>query len=330
LLSFVNSRLRMRKLRIAAAALFAVLGLIVIAPSTSRGLALTEASAAEPEKLAPAAEGPYQAAYDRFLSAAEALYEDVNAGSMRSATQRLADIEDQFRNLSMKEIATAEGIHALAQTITELKRTSAAVKQSETKWKSGAAALRLAADALAHPDKPIWHRYRTVLEDDLAKIGQALPKQTAISGPAPRAAVAAFDQLSSHYSVIRTAALLRNEPWKIERSDSVLRYASRVYRAESPKGELLLGTVEPLKEAIYGLFPGNKEASTAVVPPIGVVPPSWGWSAMMGSFIVTILTWVGWRRYKYEEYSGKNDSYVKPDESKDAARQWLSKWTRKK
>ncbi|TVY04590.1 sporulation protein YpjB [Cohnella terricola] len=330
MLSFMTSPWRMRKLRIAGAALIAVLGLIVIAPSTGRGLAFAEASATGPEKLAPAAGRPYQLAYDRFLSTAEALYEDVNAGLMRSASQRLTDIEEQFRNLSMKEIATAEGIHALAQTITELKRTSAAVKRDITKWKSGAAALRLAADALAHPDKPIWHRYRTVLQEDLAKIGQALPKQTSVSGPAPRTAVAAFDQLSSHYSVIRTAALLRNEPWIIERSDSVLRYASRIYRAESPKGELLQSTVEPLKEAINGLFPSNKEASTAVVPPVGVVPPSWGWSAMMGSFIVTILTWVGWRRYKYEEYSGKSDSYGKPDESKDAARQWLNKWTRKK
>ncbi|WP_182300639.1 sporulation protein YpjB [Cohnella cholangitidis] len=270
-----------------------------------------------------AGSGSGSPAIDKFLAASEALYQAVNKGNLEAALGGLEEIELRFRNLPMKAIGTAEGIHALANSITELKRTSAALRPDERKWKSGAAALRLAADALAHPDKPIWHQYRAVIEDDIVKIHKAMPQATSVTSPVSSSVRAAFDQLTEHYRLIRTAAMLQSEPWKVERSDSVVRYAGRIYDADSPSAELLLGTIPPLREALNGLFPG-KEASTAIVPPVNVVPPSWGWSAMMGSFIVTILTWVGWRRYKVDEYAGKDRRTSAKRE--DAAQKWLNKW----
>ncbi|TFE30025.1 hypothetical protein E2980_04525 [Cohnella luojiensis] len=268
-------------------------------------------------------------AFKRFLTATESLYDAVNKGELSKAINDLKEIEVQFRNLPMKEIATVDGIHALAQSITDMKRAIAAVKPNEEKWKSGSATLRLAADALVHPDKPIWHQYRSVLQEDLAKMRKAIPQSGTISGPAPESALLAFHQLSEHYRVIRTAAILQTEPWKVERSDSVIRYARRILHADSPTNQLLQGTIQPLQEAMDDLFPGNKETSAAFVPPLPVAPPSWGWSAMMGSFIVTILTWVGWRRYKVDEYSRIVKSPPKRDEQEDAAQRLMKRWNSK-
>jgi sporulation protein YpjB len=310
--SFKNKDHRGYKLRLTWIIITCLLAMFVLVPSPVWGNAKgTGSSAGSP-------------AIEKFLSASEALYQAVNKGNLAAALRSLEEIELQFRNLPMKAIGTAEGIHALANSITELKRTSAALRPDERKWKSGAAALRLAADALAHPDKPIWHQYRTVIENDIVSINKAMPQGTSVTGPISGSVRAAFEQLTEHYRVIRTAAMLQSEPWKVERSDSVVRYASRIYGAESPSAELLLGTIPPLKEALDGLFPG-KEASTAVVPPVNVVPPSWGWTAMMGSFIVTILTWVGWRRYKVDEYAGK-DRRGSSSKREDAAQKWLNKW----
>ena len=268
-------------------------------------------------------------AFERFLTATESLYDAVNKGELAEASNDLKEIEVQFRNLPMKEIATVDGIHALAQSITDMKRAIAAVEPNEAKWKSGSATLRLAADALVHPDKPIWHQYRSVLQEDLAKLRKAIPQSGSISGPAPESAQLAFHQLFEHYHVIRTAVILQTEPWKVERSDSVIRYASRVLHADSPTNQLLQGTIQPLEEAMDDLFPGNKETSVAFVPPLSVAPPSWGWSAMMGSFIVTILTWIGWRRYKDDEYSRIGKSPSQRDEQEDAAQRLLKRWNSK-
>ncbi len=264
-------------------------------------------------------------AYERFLSTTEALYDAVNKGKLDEARQSLTEIEREFRSLPMKGIMTSDGIHALAQSITEMKRTVAAVSPNENKWKSGAAALRLAADALAHPNKPIWHQYRAILGEDIIRIGKGLQQKTSTDGPVPESALNAFNQLSEHYHMIRTAALIKTEPWKVERSDSVIRYVTRIFRADPPNEDLLNGFIPPLQEAMDGLFPGGKEASTAIVPP--VAPPPWGWTAMMGSFIVTILTWVGWRRYRVDDYK-RSGKPLQLEEPEDAAQRLLKRWKR--
>jgi len=240
-------------------------------------------------------------AFGRFLTAVEALYGAVNNGKLEESRENLMEVEQQFRNLPMKEIATAEGIQALAQSITDMKRATSAVQPNELKWRTGAAALRLAADALVHPDQPIWHQYRTLIQEDIERMSRTLNQNGHASSPIAESTLHAFDQLQEHYHMIRTAAMLQSEPWKIERSDSVVRYVSRIYHAVTPQAVHLQGTIRPLQEALYELFPDNNASSTTLVPPVGGAPPTWGWTAMMGTFIVTILTWVGWRRYKFKD-----------------------------
>ncbi|MFC7147203.1 sporulation protein YpjB [Cohnella cellulosilytica] len=295
--------------------------------AAASGAAAASAPSGEPS---PASSVSGQA-YEKFLATAERLYEAVNGGQLEAAVQRLGELERQLRSLPMKTIATAEGIRALAGDVAEMKRTVAALSPDEAKWKKGAASLRLAADALAHPDKPIWHRYRTVLQEDINKLAAAVESGTAKQGGPPAPAVrAAFEPLAEHYGLIRTAALLRAEPWKIERIDSALRYASRIYEAQAPKPELVRGTLEPIREALRELFPEGGGASETLVPPLGAVPPSWGWSAMMGTFIVTILTWVGWKRYKLDDaFGGSGDAYRR-DDREDAAERLLGRWRKKK
>ncbi len=273
-------------------------------------------------------------AYEKFLASAERLYESVNGGQHEAAMQRLNDIERQLRSLPMKTIASAEGIRALAHDVAELKRTAVSLSPDEAKWKNDAASLRLAADALAHPDKPIWHRYRTVLQEDINKLEDALkagtPEQDGLSGGSASSVRSAFEQLSGHYGLIRTAALLRAEPARIERVDSALRYASRIYEAQSPNPLHVRGTLEPIRESVLELFPEGGGASETFVPPLGATPPSWGWSAMMGTFIVTILTWVGWKRYKLDGAFGGSSGSFSREDREDAAERLLGRWRKKK
>ncbi|WP_256757322.1 sporulation protein YpjB [Cohnella sp. WQ 127256] len=286
-----------RRLPLAGLLIVGVLGMLIIAPSVAWG-GVTNKSDQLTSIDKSSATG---VAYNRFLAATETLYIAVNKGDLEQSLRDLQEIEQQFLLLPMKEIATVEGIQALAHSITEMKRITAAVKPDMLKWKSGAAELRLAADALVHPNAPIWYRYRAILQEDIVKINESISQisqNAAASGSVSDAVHEAYNLLSEHYRVIRTAVILQSEPWKVEWSDSVLRYAGRIYDAKSPNVQLLQSTIAPLKEAMENLFPFNKEVSTTIVTPIGVAPPSWGWSAMMGSFIVTILTWVGWRRYR--------------------------------
>ncbi|MFC4599050.1 sporulation protein YpjB [Cohnella hongkongensis] len=319
----LRMRMRIEALTLTGLGLALVFGLLAAFPGAAKA------------EGAPQGDPPTDAsvsgqAYERFLAAAERLYESVNGGRQAAAQEQLNEIEQQLRSLPMKAIATAEGIRALAHDVAELKRTLAAVRPDEAKWRNGAASLRLAADELAHPDRPLWHRYDTVVQEDINKLAASLGDDAGRLGRLEPAVHQAFGQLSEHYGLVRTAALLRADPWVIERIDTVLRYAGRIYEAQSPKPELVQGTLAPIREAFGELFPDRGAASETVVPPLGAAPPSWGWSAMMGTFIVTILTWAGWRRYKYEEAMGGHAGGARPDEREDAAERWLGSWRRRK
>lgn len=260
---------------------------------------------------------------NRFLKASEGLYEAVNKGKLEEALTGLFDVEQAFRSLPMNSITSVEGIQALAHNITELKRAAASVSPDQDKWRKSAAALRLSADALSHPASPIWHQYRTILIENVYRMKTVLGKKDTDTNAVVKEALEEFNLMTQHYYVIRTAALLQSEPWKIERSDSVVRYVSRVLSATPPNPLLWPSIIPQLEEAMEGLFPPNKSAESALVPPVAA--PPWGWSAMMGSFIVTILTWVGWRRYRADPYIPAGKS-AKSEEPHDAAERLLNIW----
>jgi sporulation protein YpjB len=258
-----------------------------------------------------------------FLEASEALYEAVNEGRIDAALSRVKETERLFRSLPMNNIATAEGIQALARNITELKRAAAAASPDKQIWEWSAATLRLAADALAHPDQPIWHQYRAILQEDIVRLSEELEQKSAASGAVSKAAHNAYDQLTEHYRLIRTSVLLQLEAWKVERGDSAVRYVSRVLSAAPPNPALLQGVIPLLEATMEGLFPPSKTTESTFAPPIA--GPPWGWSAMMGSFIVTILTWVGWRRYRADPYTTIGKA-LKPSETQDAAERLFKSW----
>lgn len=244
-----------------------------------------------------------EAAYIRFLASAEKFYKQVNEGKLREAAAELKRTETLFRSLPMDGIATAEGVDALAGILVELKRTAAAVSPAEGRWSEGAAKLRLAADALVHPANPLWHGYREVLRNDAAALEQAVKRLEAAGGeggpatePDRQAVREALATLSRRYELIRAPVLLSSsETFRVERADSVLRYAARLFGAAQADPARLARTLPAVREALEGLFPAGRDKA-AFVP--AIAGPPWVWPISVGAFIVTMLSWVGYRNYR--------------------------------
>ncbi|MBB6674114.1 sporulation protein YpjB [Cohnella nanjingensis] len=250
-----------------------------------------------------------------FRDAAEALYLAVQQGEPLAVHRRLQDAETAFRGLPMERIPSAEGIHALSGSVAEMKRALAAATPDESKVQTAAGALRLAADALASPDRSLWFQYRKLMMEEIATLAAG------ISGTPPRVteeAKTAFDRLSGHYALIRTAVAISREPSVLERGDSVFRYGERVIAAARPEGKLLTGLIEPLRDAVAGLFPPTGEEPAAGP---ALIPPAWGFIATIGSFIVTVLTYAGWRKYRFDRQGGSGPEGE--GRRKDAADRWL-------
>ncbi|MBB6735453.1 sporulation protein YpjB [Cohnella zeiphila] len=236
-------------------------------------------------------------AVSAFRSAADSLYDALTKGNRLEASRQLTAAEKAFRALPMTAIPTAEGVEALAGSVTEMKRALASLQPDDERLQRAAGALRLAADVLTRPEEPLWLQYKPLLLEDADKLDAALADKGKDGAPGGQA-LAALERIQTRYALIRTAVLMtREEPSAVVRTDSVLRYAERVLKADRPDSSLLGGLAEPVREALAGLFPDSGEPQTAVP---ALMPPTWGFAATVGSFIVTILSWAGWRRYRYD------------------------------
>ncbi len=299
--------------------LVALLAWGVALPPAAGAVAPSAASAAASpahDKAAPAEAAKTQGRIRAFNDAAVALYEAVRRGDNKEMLRRLNEAETRFRELPLAEVRTVEGIEALAGTMAEMKRAAAAVTPDPERREKAATALRLAADELAHPERPLWHQYRPLIADDIDRLEQLTKGARRL----PAEALPAYERLAGHYRLIRTAVLLRGEPWIVERSDAVLTYAGRLIRAANPDPALIAGMFAPLREAMAGLFPPDPDAPSAAVPVY--VPPPWGFSAAIGSLILTVLAWNGWRRFRFERARGpRRNGPERPRE--DAASRWL-------
>ena len=247
------------------------------------------AAAAVPQQQA-------QSAAQAFLQEAEALYEAVNGGDAAAISRRAARTEQRLRRLPMQGVATAEGIEALARSVARMKRLAAAVSPDPDKLRMQAAEIRLAADAIAHPQAPMWRRYGAIMLEDLRLLEEAIADKASPADMRSR-----LQDMQSHYLLIRTAVLIHAPTYKVEKADSVLRYAERVLGAEKLNPAYVDGLVPSLRDAIGELFPAQDASASTPVAPLPTAGPPWGWSAFMGAFIVAVLSWVGWHRYRIME-----------------------------
>lgn len=228
-----------------------------------------------------------------FLQEAEALYEAANGGDGTSIAKQAARTEARLRALPMEGVATAEGIEALAGSVSRMKRLAAAVRPDPEKIRNQAAEIRLAADALVHPQTSMWHRYGPILQEDLRLLEKAIAEK---AGQAEQ--LGRLRGLQAHYQLIRTAILIHTQTYKVERADAILRYAERILGAKQPNPVYTADLVPSLQDAVGGLFPVQEQSSSTEAMVTPVSGPPWGWSAFMGVFIVAVLSWAGWRRYQ--------------------------------
>lgn len=305
-----------------------VLALLLMLPGAALGSGFdpnAEQDGSAAHRSADVSSSSSEEEYDRFLRSATVFYTAVNKDDASLMAQSSAVILQRYKMLPLSPAASIDGLQILGDQLAQTKRSLAVAKPDKPRLKREAASLLLAADAMAHAIDPLWHNYRAVLADDLNAWRNALNEgeEPADRGSDTGSASAAIERLRSHYEVIRTAAMLDADPLAVIRADTVLRYATIATRSESSNLALAQGAVQPLADAIFALFPNPGGDQSAVVPT--VAGASWGWTAMMGSFIVTVLTWAGWRRYKDEGVAGMKRGN-NADGRKDAADSLLERW----
>lgn len=234
----------------------------------------------------------------RLEQASEDLYAYVLEGNVAKARQKSEEISQIFISSSFDGMTSVEGVNALSSLIMDLKATLAAAEISPEKWEAAAARLRLAANSLNHPRQPMWLQYYKLIREDLNEMEQSAGANDLQGWKA------ALTRLQSRYNNIRPAVVISRPPEVVNAFDSWLSYAAGVPSSSQPvERARLLEIVSYGQDAARVMFGKERDEPALSLP---LAPPEYStWAVLAGAFIIGVLAYTAYRKYRGENEGWK-------------------------
>lgn len=245
--------------------------------------------------------------WQRVQRSADAIYEAATEGNRQTAYYAGQQLSSQ-----LQELLEADNYIAANQwkmTHQEVKLMLGNIEQGKTAvlWRPQAIRIKLAVDAagaeaIGVPDNAMWLQYDPVIDEDIARIRQAINMRNA---QAYASAGAMLHLLQEHVDRISIAAVMAHKTTEMNALQNSVTYMSRLLEAGERgtiAAQLSQQVLTPVEAAAAVLFSSNDEREQPVIAPIGGgVPHRWIFS--ISSLISSLLAYVSWRKYKHTPYA---------------------------
>lgn len=225
---------------------------------------------------------------------AAVLYRRVLENNMEEVRASITRISNSLQHISFEGQTSVEGIHALSETVVEVKEAAVKFKGDKHFLQQASAKLRLAADSLANSTKPLWLQYYKIVKNDLDALSQAANQNQSATILANRYAV-----LEEHYETIRPAAIIRLEPYQIVQMDAWLSHLKGLSNAKTSDTTQLGSMIAHGEELVNQLFGREKDESAFV--PFVQGPDRRVAGLVISSVIVAVLSYAGYRKYHAQQ-----------------------------
>ncbi|PYE51314.1 hypothetical protein HUB98_04860 [Paenibacillus barcinonensis] len=222
------------------------------------------------------------------------LYRRALENNMEEVRASIARISSSLQHISFEGQTSVEGIHALSETVVEVKEASVKLQADRQLLQEASAKLRLAADSLANRVKPLWLQYYKIVKDDLDALSLAANQNQSAAILAKRYLV-----LEQHYETIRPAAMIRLEPYQIAQTDAWLSHIKGLTHAKQPDAAQLRSMIAHGEQLVNQLFGREKDESAFV--PFVQGPDRRAAGLMISSVIVAALSYAGYRKYRAQQ-----------------------------
>lgn len=264
-------------------------------------LLLVTAGWGNPLWASPAANGQSESSPAASIQAkalnkeVEQLYRHVEEGNVQAVLEDIRRVSGLFEASSFQGLTGVEGIHALAESILEMKEATARATQEPQHWMVSAGKLRMAADSLIHARDALWLQYYKVIREDLRVMGQYAQQQDQAGMRR------AYDSLSEHYELIRPSVVIQRKPEDVNMMESWISYAGGlVASGDTTQVEKVVPQGEEMMNMLFG-----KKKDEPALAPLGEVKEPWTWQLVIAAFILAALTFAGYRKYRGQLYSAK-------------------------
>lgn len=229
-----------------------------------------------------AADREQQAAQLKTLNElAEHFMADVEADHLDEARATILTMKEHVLAIQFKGLVSTEGVEALLESLIQAQQSLNAISISKQDITKTAVKMRLAVDALTHPNQPMWLQYYKVLKED----GQAWQKAVAANDQA--LIDVALKRLIFHYEIIRPALFISRQPSEVNKMDSYLKYLLTDPHADDG---------QQLEMLLNELF--QRSAPTTYVELASPQEHSVLWTSLIGGIIIAVLGYVAWRKYE--------------------------------
>lgn len=234
--------------------------------------------------------------------AAEFVFQYLQEDKLEQARNELQTLGHLVSQLQFAGLTEVEGIEALTQAIVAGKETLSAVQYDHNKSLYAVIQIRLAVDALKKSRNAMWLQYGKVISDDVRKM------RNAIDANDRETVIKSFEQTKLHLSLIRPSLLIRRAPSQVEAVDSLMIAMEQRLHDEQTL-EPFRALVEHYATLMSEMFHEEAEDTFITVEDVKARPLLW--STIIGSLIVSVLSYVAYRRYRYER-----DHFVVIDQKK--------------
>ncbi|MNO35561.1 Sporulation protein YpjB (SpoYpjB) [compost metagenome] len=230
--------------------------------------------------------------------AAEALYGYVLEGDVMKVRQETEEISRILVSSSFEGMTSVEGINALSGVIMDLKAAVASAKGSQQQLEATATKLRLAANSLNQPGQPIWLQYYKLIREDLNAMEQSAAANDLVGWKT------AVERLQNRYENIRPAVIVSRQPEVVNAFDSWLSYAAGIpSSSQKIERSRLLEIVSYGQDAVRVMFGKEKNEPALSIP---LASQEFGiWGGLAASFIIAVLAYAGYRKYRGENQNFK-------------------------
>lgn len=233
-----------------------------------------------------------QKSLEDFNKTSEEFYQQVNDQKLQEAIITMQLLEKQVTAIQFSGVAKLEGVEALFASILEAKRLLASIEPNQRENVMSAAKIRLAADALMHRSQPMWHQYYRVLHKDLKELKAANGEKQA------EGVRHAYTRFKEHYTIIRPSLLISADPAQDEKFRALFATLDGAIKDSGVHLDKVDQLLPALSSLIDETFERENEAAYVPLPesqrPVLV-------TAVLGSIIVAVLAYVGWRKYRFDQ-----------------------------
>jgi sporulation protein YpjB len=235
---------------------------------------------------APSAETSKQ--IERFSQMGNEVYTMTVKGDFLEARKEIIQMSELIPQMRLEGVTTIQGIKAMADTLLQAIKVYNAVQLDTEQALFQSARIRLMADALSHPNTPLWLQYNKVIQEELHVMEQASKQKKY------EELKTAFIALKKHYLSIQPALQVSLQEAEAAKLESVFQFMQNELQTSPIKSVNLIHAIKTLQNVMDDLFQIKAEA-TAYLPFMEPNEPKLHWMIVLAAIIMIILGFAAWR-----------------------------------